>query len=395
MTAAAAHAAARTPARAAAAAHAGMFLFGITMALLGAVLPALSERLHIDLGQVGTLFLVMNLCILATSLGLGPLMDRFGTRPPLVAGPALVGAALGVLAAAGDFQGLLWGVGVLGIGGGMVNAAGNTLIADLHDAPHAKAAALNLLGVYFGFGALLLPFAMGLMLEALGLAGILLAASALCFATTVHNGALAFPPPKQGGSLPLGEAARFLRDPLILLFAAMLFFESANEIIAGGYLSTLLTRDVGLGVPAVSWVVAGYWAALMLARVALSRLALRVPGPRIVIGSALGAAAALAVVTLTRHPALAIVATTAVAAALAGIFPTALAIAGARYAAYTGTVFGILFTAALVGGVTLPWVTGQVAAARGLRFALWLSVASFLAVAALQWVAARRLRRDA
>jgi hypothetical protein len=80
----------------------------------------------------------------------------------------------------------------------------------------------------------------------------------------------------------------------------------------------------------------------------------------------------------------------AVAAALSGVFPTVLGIVGARYAAYTGTVFGILFTAALTGGVTLPWVTGQVAAAHGLRSALWLTVASFLAVAALQWAAARR-----
>jgi fucose permease len=142
-------------------------------------------------------------------------------------------------------------------------------------------------------------------------------------------------------------------------------------------------------------VVAAYWAALMLARVALSRIALRVPGPRIVIGSALGAAVALAVVCLTRRPVIAVLATTAIAAALAGIYPTALAIVGARYAAYTGTVFGILFTASLTGGVTLPWLTGQVAAAHGLRLALWLTVASFLAVGVLQWMAARRLRRDA
>ena len=82
------------PGRLEAAACAGMFVFGIVMALLGAVLPVLSERLRFDLAQTGGLFLVMNLCMLLASLGLGPLMDRLGMKPPLLAGPMAVGVAL-------------------------------------------------------------------------------------------------------------------------------------------------------------------------------------------------------------------------------------------------------------------------------------------------------------
>lgn len=377
------------------AACAGLFLFGIVMALLGAVLPAMSERLRFGLAQVGTLFLVMNLCLLVTGLFLGPLMDRYGTKPPLVLGPVLVGAALALLATAGDYGRLLWGVGLLGAGGGAVNSAGNTLVADLHEDPRAKNAALNLLGVFFGFGALLLPFAMGLLLAAMGVGRILAAAAAFCLAVAVHNAARAFPPPKQAARVPIVEAARFLRDPVVLLFAAMLFFESASEFIAGGYVSTFLAREIGLGLRAVSWVVAAYWAALMLGRVALSRIALRVSGPRIVVGGALASAVLVALLTFARGPELAAVATVLVGAALSGIFPTALGIVGSRYAAYTGTVFGLLFTAALSGGVTLPWIAGQVAEAHGLRSALRILVATFLAVAALQWAAASRMQRAA
>jgi MFS transporter, FHS family, glucose/mannose:H+ symporter len=377
------------------AAYAGLFLFGIVMALLGAVLPAMSERLRFGLAQVGTLFLVMNLCLLVTGLVLGPLMDRYGTKPPLVLGPVLVGAALALLATAGEYGRLLWGVGLLGAGGGAVNSAGNTLVADLHEDPRAKNAALNLLGVFFGFGALLLPFAMGLLLAAMGVGGILSAAAALCFAVAVYNALLAFPPPKQADRLPLTEAVRFLRDPVVLLFAAMLFFESASEFIAGGYVSTFLTRQIGLSLRAVSWVVAAYWAALMLGRVALSRIALRVSGPRIVVTGALASAAFVALLTFAHRPELAAVATALLGAALSGIFPTALGIIGTRYAAYTGTVFGLLFTAALSGGVTLPWIAGQVAEAHSLRSALRILVATFLAVAALQWAAASRMQRAA
>jgi fucose permease len=252
---------------------------------------------------------------------------------------------------------------------------------------------MNLLGVYYGLGALVLPFAMGLLLEVLGLAGILLAAALLCLAPAALGGLVTLPAPKHTDRVPLGEVGRLLRDPVVLLAAASLFFEGANELIAGGYVSTLLTRDLGLGVSTVSWVVAGYWSSLMLARVGLSRLARRIDPARIVVGSAVCAAAAMAVLVLTRDPVLTVAATMATAAALAGIFPTALAVMGARYAAYTGTVFGILSTAALTGGVLLPWLTGEVAAARGIRFALWLAVFSFLAVAALQAAAHRRMRR--
>jgi fucose permease len=78
----------------------------------------------------------------------------------------------------------------------------------------------------------------------------------------------------------------------------------------------------------------------------------------------------------------------ALGATLAGIFPAVLGVAASRFPARSGTVFGLLFTMALTGGMTLPWVTGQAAAAWGLRPALGLVVLQFLAVFALQSVVA-------
>lgn len=61
-------------------AYAGMFVFGIVMALLGAVMPVLTARLSLGLDDVGTLFLVTNGAMLAASLLVGPAMDRFGLK---------------------------------------------------------------------------------------------------------------------------------------------------------------------------------------------------------------------------------------------------------------------------------------------------------------------------
>ncbi len=369
--------------RPAGAAYAGHFLFGIVMALLGAILPALSSRVGIGLAQAGTLFLVMNACLLVSSLGLGPVMDRFGMKPPLVIGPLLAGAGLAVVALARHYEPLAWGVALLGLGGGALNSAGNTLVADLHDAPEARSAALNLLGVFYGIGALLIPLAMGLLLEAADLTAILLAAALLCAAVAIRNALATLPTPKQERQLPLREVVRLLREPFVLLFAALLFFQSGNEFVAGGYASSFLVRETGFSVRAAAWGLAGYWAALILTRLALSRVALRMDGPRLLILCALASAAGTALLAFSRHPVLSVLAVAWIGAGLAGIFPTALGIVGARYPAFTGTVFGLLLTAALTGGTLLPWLTGLIGETHGLRPALAVVAAQFLVIAAL------------
>jgi MFS family permease len=80
-----------------AAAYAGMFGFGIVMALLGALLPVLARRLQFDLSHAGDLFLIMNAAMLVTTLALGPLVDRFGHKAPLVIAPLFVAVALGLM----------------------------------------------------------------------------------------------------------------------------------------------------------------------------------------------------------------------------------------------------------------------------------------------------------
>jgi fucose permease len=234
-----------------------------------------------------------------------------------------------------------------------------------------------------------IPLAIGLLLEVAALGSILLSAASLCLLVAAGNALVSLPPPKQQHQLPLAAAGRFLREPFVLVFAAMLFFQSGNEFVAGGYASSFLVRETGLSVRAASWALAGYWAALMLARVVLSRAALRVSGWHLLVLCAIASAAGTLLLATSRQPAVAVLAVVWIGAGLAGIFPTALGIAGARYPAFTGTVFGLLLTAALTGGMLLPWLTGQVGETRGLRPALVVVAAQFLVVAALAALARR------
>jgi fucose permease len=371
------------------AAYGGMFVFGIVMALLGAVLPLLAQRIRFDLSQAGTLFLTMNFVMLVSMLCLGPLVDRFGKKPPLAGGSLLVAGALGWLANATSYQALLATAVLLGAGGGALNSTTNTLIADLHADPRRKNAALNLLGVFFGFGALLLPLTIGSLLATLGLVPILYVAAGLSLALAAVFVVLAFPPPKRAEGLPVGGTLRLARNPLVLLFGFLLFFESGNEFIVGGYTTSYLTRELGSSISSASYLLATLWAATMVTRVYLSRLLLRIQGARLVMLSALGSALGVTALLLASSLPAAAVGVVLVGLGMAGIFPTTLGLAGARFQEYTGTVFGILFAIALTGGMTLPWVVGQLAQAHGLRLALLLPAVNALMILGLQWVILR------
>jgi fucose permease len=128
----------------------------------------------------------------------------------------------------------------------------------------------------------------------------------------------------------------------------------------------------------------------MVTRAWLGRGRSSLTGGRLVLLSAAASAVVTSLLVTTTSPYLAVALVVALGAALAAIFPAVLGVAGSRYPDHSGTVFGILFTMALSGGMTLPWVTGQAAAAWGLRRALGLVVLQFLAVLALQWFVTAR-----
>lgn len=375
-----------------AAACAGICVFGMVMALLGAVLPLLSSQLAFGMGAAGSLFLVMNFAMLVAVLVSGPALDRFGMRLPLALGPLLVAAALLLIGKAGSYPGLLPAVGLLGFGGGVLNAAANTLVADLHDDQQQKAAALNLLGVFFGVGALLLPFCIGWLLGALGLPVILGAAAVLCVLAAGYGGALRYRPPKAPQRLPLGEMPSMMRTPFVLLMGALLFLQSGNEFLIGGYLSTYLTSALGAGIQQASLLLALLWGSIMASRMILSRLLLTAE-PHIVVATC-GALAALGCVWLALAPS-ALAAAGAIAltgGSMAGVFTTALGIAGARYPKRSGTIIGLLLTLALAGGMLMPWLGGQGAAAFGLRVVPWQGAAQFALITLLAVTLRRRAR---
>jgi fucose permease len=347
-----------------ASACASLFVFGIVMAILGAILPTLFDRIELDKAQAGNLFLFMNFGMLVMSLCFGPFVDRFGFKLFMMASALAVSAAFALLAAATTYQGVLTAAALLGLGGGGLNGAANALASDIQ--PDRRGAALNTLGIFFGFGALTMPFLVGTFLELVGLDRLLFLAAALSMVPVLLFASIAFPKPKHEQGFPLAKAADVIRSPLLWLCGALLAFQSGNEFTVGGWITSYLGEVIGLTARAASYVLAGYWAAMMLGRVLSIRMVDRMGPLRLILGAAVLSWVAAFFVAWSPSPTVALTGVVLLGLGFAAIFPTTLAVVGETFPKFTGTAFGIVFVIALTGGMTSPWVTGQVAHTHGL-----------------------------
>ncbi len=360
----------------------GAFVFGIVMSSLGSLLPAMSALVGFEKLDAGRLFLLMNFGMLVGSLLFGPICDRFGFRALLTTSLIMVGGTFATLALARSYGAILGSLAILGLGGGALNGATNALINDI--SPDRRASALNRLGIFFGCGALLTPFLVGSLLEWAGLQNILVFLASLTLAPLVLFFLARFPPPKHQGGMAPGALRIALGNPLLFLFAFLLFFQSGNEFTMGGWISTFLGERMGFEPRNAAYVLAGYWGAIMAGRWIVSKIASRLSSNLLVTGSALFALVAVGGLILIDSPHVAAVLVACIGLGFAAIFPTTLAQAGTVFAEFSGTAFSVIFVVALAGGMTAPWLVGQIAQNHGVGSGFWVTAISCGGIVALQ-----------
>ncbi len=370
---------------------AGAFVFGIVMSSLGSLLPSLTVTVGLQKADAGLLFLFMNFAMLLGSLVFGPICDRFGFRLLLVLSALLISGAFASLSRAAGYGSIVFAVSILGFAGGALNGGTNALLNDI--SPDRRQSALNLLGIFFGVGALFTPFFIGSLITTMGLRFILVSLSVLTLAPFVFFLLARFPAAKYGGGFRPSELRAVLASPLLYLFGFLLLFESGNEFTVGGWVSSFLEESHGLGQSAAAYVLAGYWGAVLVGRLAASRMGARLSSATLVAGGALLAMLSAVGLIFSGNSVLAAFFVTLVGLGLATIFPTTLAQAGAVFASHSGTAFSVVFVLALCGGMTSPWLVGKIAQNHGIGTGFWVTVVSCAAIVILQAVIRRSARR--
>lgn len=371
----------------------GMLTFGIVLTTLGALLPSIMTRFDIDKAAAGSLFLLMTVGILAASLIFGPLVDRYGYKGLLLTATALIALGLEGIAFASSMVSLRASVIIIGFGGGVINGGTNALVADISSGE--RAANLNLLGVFFGIGAMGVPFALGVLMNRYSQSSLVAGVGALVLVPFTLILVSAFPAPKQPQGFPIADAGRLVRDRLLLLMGFMLFLESGLEITVGGWTSTFVTEELAVPARNALIILSLYWMGMMLARLALGYI-LRRRSAFGVLYVCLAVALAGAVLLLTTHTVgVAALGVFMLGAGFAAMFPTLLGFIGDRYAALSGTAFSIAIAMALCGGMLLPYAAGFLGMRYGMRGSFGIVPAALLVLAGLLGILMRGLRAPA
>jgi fucose permease len=362
----------------------GIFVFGIVMALLGTLfgLPEMRARLKIDLAQQGNVFLLLYVGILLATLVAGPVIDAIGNKVILVASSVLVAAGMAGLAYAHSFGGAAIPAVLLGLGGGGLNTSTNVLVSDLYG--EKRGPMLNLLGIFYGIGALCIPLLAAAIAGHFAIAPQLLSCAGLAGACALLFLAMHFPFASAPQSFSWREALRVARYPGVLVLGFLLFCQSGNEASIGGWTSTYVGA-AGLGAWTATLTLAAYWAALMAGRLAVSGLLKFVGKPQLVLASGVGALMGAAILLTSHSEGMLVAGVLVIGLSYAGVFPTALAIAGDAYRKMAGTVFGLLFAIALVGGMSFPWAVGQISQGLGVRFGMVVPLAGAAGICVLAW----------
>jgi fucose permease len=290
---------------------------------------------------------------------------------------------------AGSFSGAALSALVLGMGGGGLNTSTNVLVSDVYG--EKRGAMLNLLGIFFGIGALCIPLLAAVIAGHFTVVQLLSFCAVLALLCSTLFLGMAFPPPAAPQGVSVREMLAVARFPGVLLLAFVLFCQSGNEASIGGWTSTYMGAH-GLPPRTATLVLAGYWAALMTGRLLAAQLLARIGKAPVIVACALGGIAGSALLLVAQSLALLAIGVVLIGVSYSSVFPTALAIAGDSYRKMAGTVFGLLFSIAMIGGMSFPWAVGQISQAVGVRFGMVVPLlgAAGILIASSLWLSAKK-----
>jgi MFS family permease len=343
----------------------GILFFGMGITTLGSVKHGLEQKYLLDEIASGTLFSILPFGILLGSLLFGPFCDKYGYKILLALTCFSMFIGFEGIAYSPSHSLLKVSIFLFGLGGGAINGATSALVSDISDKD--KGANLSLLGVFFGIGALGMPFLLGILENKFSYEVIL---SVVGFATLVVGIfylLIKFPPAKQAQGFPVAKSLSLLKDSVLILIAFFLFCQSAFEAIINNWTTTFLTS--GLSVPqnqalyALSLFVVG----MTLMRLLLGSVFRNTSLNKLWTGAFTMIFLGLLFLFIGKYFYLSVAGLILLGAGLAGGFPLMLGLVGDRYKELSGTAFSLVFVIALLGNMLINYGMGIIAQLYGIQ----------------------------
>jgi FHS family glucose/mannose:H+ symporter-like MFS transporter len=354
----------------------GFFVSGLLLAFLGAILPSWGHHLSSEYSTIGWYFVGLIAGLAASVWVSQPLLERKGAGWTLACSCGTAAAALLYLAFASPPHSPWWrvlGLAVIGLAAGVLHTAIFHAISPMYR--HDPAATTNLAGILFGLGCLTV---------ALLVSGTYYAYTAPAIQTWIAAIPALFgwfyvrsrfdSPPIPAQSTPKEFLAE-LRTPGAVLFSLLLFFQFGNEWAIAGWLPLFLSQRLGISPATSLMMLALYWAALLIGRVAAQWVLPRVSHARLLVSSVLAAMFGCTILLSTDNRFGAISGILLVGGAFAPIYPLVVEKIGYRFPYYHPGFYNGIFSLAIAGGMLAPCTLGYFASYWGVSVVMGLPLA--------------------
>ena len=352
------------------------FTFGFVDNIKGPALPNLLQDLNFSYSQGGGVLFGAYLGFVIATLLAGPLSDLLGNRMILLAAGLFIALGTLGLGSATTYPLLFGSMLIIGMGTGAIEVGGNGLIVVLH--PQAQARFVNLLATFHGVGAMIAPLYAAWILTGLGnwrqvfLYSVPLAVLlALIFLATAgpQGGSLVTQQERHGFDWATLRRTGF--SPTMIYFYLALGLYVATELGIAAWLVEYLIKRKGIAQTTSAYYLSGFFAFIMVGRLIGSVFVERIGYLRSVLLAAVGTL--LCILSALFAPS-----ALAFFLPLSGlfcsiIFPTITAAVSRLHPQNTGTILGLLFTAAGVGGALGPTAIGVVSDLLGIQWGFGLT----------------------
>jgi fucose permease len=257
-------------------AYLGFISLGLPDGLHGVAWPSMSAGFGVPLGAVGYVIAMSTTGYVLSSVTAGFLLARMGVGALLAGSTALSGLGLTGYAFAPSLVFVMAAALVLGLGSGAIDSGLNAYAAARFSARH-----MNWLHASFGFGAMMGPLVMTVVLSAslswrwgYGIVAVALACLSLAF--TASRRAWQGGNPATAAEVTQVKVGSSFRIPAVWLGVATFGVYTGLEIAAGLWAYTMLTDARGLAPATAGICVSAYWGALFAGRLLLGAIGDRV-----------------------------------------------------------------------------------------------------------------------
>jgi fucose permease len=335
-----------------------IFIYGMIAAMLGTILPELSNRFQLSPSQNGTIAFAQALGLIIASLCAGPLIDNEGKKLGIALGLGLISIALFALPRSPGFRTILLLLFLLGVGGGITVTGANALASDVGEAH--RAAALNLANLFFGLGAMATPLIAANLFKRDSVR-LCYTVAALTVVTLVIEIGTSMPGPTGAGRFVLADASQALGRPLLLLIGLFLFLYVSCEV---GIWNWLPRHLIAQGIPerrALNILSLGFALGILIGRVGVLPVVAHVPAVTVTLVGSVAMAITTFLMLRTKTATAAWVLVFLAGLSMAPVFPTTLAIVGDAFPRMTGTAIGVVITCGWTGLAVSSRIIGMIA----------------------------------